>query len=247
MGLGLGRRWGTRSVEAHPVREISVARAKRRRPRVTDMRMWVGLTLVVGSMFIGALVLSGDEDSVTVWQATRDLGAGAPLSDLTPVTVRLGSAGDAYIRADTDPRGTLNWPLHAGQLVPVAAVGDAAEQGMRFVSVPVEALHMPPGLLAGDVVDVWVAETDMSGAPVAPRLAVAQVRVADVSAEVTGLGGNIPVVLALPEHLVPEVVGAIRSGTIDLVAVPIVEQRETEHRSVDARGVGEADSAIRES
>lgn len=247
MGLGLGRRWGARSVEARPVREISVARAKRRRPRVTDMRMWVGLIFVVGSMFMGALVLSGDEDSVTVWQATRDLGAGSPLSDLTPVTVQLGSAGGAYLPADSDPVGSLNWPLHAGQLLPRAAVGDAADEGMRFVSVPVDALHMPPGLLPGDVVDVWVAETPTSGAFVAPRLAVAQVRVADVVSEVTGLGGNIPVVLALPEQLVPEVVAAIRSGTIDLIAVPIAEQHESQLMSVGAQGVAEADSALRES
>lgn len=247
MGLGLGRRWAARSVGAQPVREISVARAKRRRPRVTDMRMWVGLILVVGSMFIGALVLSGDEDSVTVWQATRDLAAGAPLSDLTPVTVQLGSAGDAYLRADADPVGSLNWPLNAGQLVPLAAVGDVADEGMRFVSVPVDPLHMPPGLLPGDVVDVWVAEKDSSDTSVAPRLAVAQVRVADVVAEVTGLGGNIPVVLALPEQLVPEVVAAIRSGTIDLITVPIAEQRETQQMSVGAQGFAEVANAPRES
>lgn len=234
-------------MESRPVRELSVARAKRRRPRVTDMRMWVGLIFVVGSMFIGAVVLSGDDDSVTVWQATRDLGAGAPLSDLTPVTVQLGSAGDAYLQADTDPVGSLNWPLKAGQLVPLAAVGNASDDGMRFVSVPVEALHMPPGLLPGDVVDVWVAETDVSGASVAPRLAVAQVRVADVVSEVTGLGGSVPVVLALPEQRVPEVVAAIRSGAIDLIAVPIVEQGEGQQISVGAQSVTEADSAPRES
>lgn len=243
MGLGLGRGWRARSVEPRPVREVSLPRAQRRRPRVTDVRMWVGLLFVVGSMFIGAIVLTGDEDSVTVWQATRDLGAGAPLSDLTPVTVELGSAGDAYVHADSDPQGTLHWPLRAGQLVPLAAIGDTADEGLRYVSVPVDALHMPPGLLPGDVVDVWVAETDTAGASVAPRLAVGQVRVADVVGESTGLGGNIPVVLALPEQLVPEVVGAIRSGTIDLIGVPIAEQRNPQQFTVGAQGTLGEESA----
>lgn len=247
MGLGMGRTWRARSSEARPVREISVARAKRRRPRVSDLRMWVGLLFVVGSMFIGALVLSSDEDTVTVWQATRDLGAGAPLSDLTPVTVQLGAAGNAYLPADSDPAGSLNWPLHAGQLVPRSAVADTSDEGMRFISVPVDALHMPPGLLPGDVVDVWVAETDTSGTSVVPRLAVAQVRVADVAPEVTGLGGSIPVVLALPEQRVPEVVAAIRSGTIDLIAVPISEQDELQQVSVGAQEVVGDDGAPRES
>lgn len=247
MGRGFGRTWRARSGAAQPVREISVARAKRRRPRVSDVRMWVGLLFVVGSMFVGALILSGDEDTVTVWQATRDLGAGAPLSDLTPVTVQLGAAGNAYLLADSEPTGSLNWPIHAGQLVPRSAVADTSDQGMRFISVPVDALHMPPGLLPGDVVDVWVAETDTSGAAVVPRLAVAQVRVADVVPEVTGLGGSTPVVLALPEQRIPEVVTAIRSGTIDLIAVPIEEQRDLQQVSIGAQEAAGEDDVPSES
>ena len=189
--------------------------------RWTDLRLWLGLALIVGSMLAGAYVLSADDQSVTVWRASSDLAVG-DLPQVEPVTVRLGDASSAYLSATTQPQGRMRVPVQAGALVPAAALGAAESTQSRLVTVAVDALQAPVGLAAGDVVDVWATPDDKASSA-APSMILAQAHVQAVDRDSIGVGGEVPVVLDVDRTQSAAVIAASR-GRVTLVEVPLAAQ-----------------------
>lgn len=195
----------------------------RRLPRLRwrDARLWLGVALMAVGMIAGARILGADPDTVVVWQASRDLPPGVP-PVAQPVEVSLGPAATAYLRADEPLGGRLRVPVAAGALIPADALVQSPQAGIRLVTLAVDPLHAPVGLSGGDVVDVWATEVDAARSIVQePALVLPQARVAQVDAENLGLGGEIGVVIEVPQDLAAELVRAARSRVVDLVAVPL--------------------------
>ena len=190
-----------------------------------DARLWLGVALLMVSTVVGARVLSAGQDTVTVWQATRDLAGGSPPIDLAPVEVPRGLAGDRYARPGDRLDGVLRWPVTAGELLPASAVEPRGADPTRRVTVSVDPRHAPPGVLPGDVVDVWSTARDTAAASSGPPTQVmAAVSVAAVAPEDIGLSGEIGIVLEVPAEQVGALVAAARGGVVDLVAVPAASQ-----------------------
>lgn len=192
-----------------------------RRARLGDLRLWLGLVLVAGSMLVGARLMGADDDTVVVLRATRDLAVGAGLDGLAPVRVSRAAAGDLYLEGPA-PDGVLRWPVQAGELVPRSAVASGPRADSRLVTVPVDPLHAPPALQRGSLVDVWSVPGDPEQGE--PGLVLPAVSVADVSTDALGMGGELAVVLDVPSGQVAAVVDAARGGGVDLVAVPASSQ-----------------------
>ena len=74
------------------------AAARQRTARASDLRLWLGILLLVGSTTAGYLLLSRGEDTVTVWRVTRDLAPGAAPTSLERVSVSRDVAGQGYAR-----------------------------------------------------------------------------------------------------------------------------------------------------
>jgi hypothetical protein len=217
------RRWAsTGVVQAQGPATTAPAAIRQRTARYSDLRLWLGLLLLVGSTAAGYLLLSQGEDTVTVWRATRDLAPGAPPTGLEPVAVSREVAGEGYARPGDVLVGRLRWPIPTGGLVPLVALEDGSRADAREVTVPVDPLHAPVALEAGDIVDVWSMPRSDSGAAEgsAPALVLPNAVVASVAADAIGIGGEIAVVLEVPTDVVAAVVAATRSGVVDLVAVP---------------------------
>ena len=200
--------------------------ARMNRMRWRDVRLWVGLALILVSMIAGARLLSGPDGAALVWRASADLArGGVPVAE--PVQVQLGDAAADYLPADVPINGRMLIAVPAGALIPARAVGDPPRGEVREVTVPVDPLHAPVGLAAGDRVDVWATPTDPADtglAPAAPALVLPQVLVVAADREALGVGGEIPVVLEVPTAQVPPLVLALRTGDIDLTAVPITDE-----------------------
>ncbi len=210
-----GRRTAAAPSPAPPARRL-------RRARFGDVRLWLGIALVVGSVVVGVRVMSVEDNTVLVLRATRDLASGSAAVDLAPVRVNTLAAGNAYLTEQPSAGHVVRWPISAGELVPRSAIASAPDVPIREVAVPVDPLHAPPGLQAGDLVDVWSAPRENEAG--APSRVLAAVTVAGVASDDVGIGGEIGVVLNVPEELVAAVVSASRSGVIDLVAVPLRSQ-----------------------
>jgi hypothetical protein len=200
--------------------EIPAGPAPRRvrPPRWLDLRLVLGVLLVLGSVLLGARIVSAADATVPVWAATGDLAPGTELTadDLVAVDVRLDATAKAYLSAGTQPDGrTLARAVRAGELVPRSALEEPGE--LVQLALPVQAGYVPPGLERGQLVDVYAVADPAAGAVgVADGSVTVVVRKAPVQA-ISGRSGGvlstpttaIQVVVAVSAEDAPDVLAAI--------------------------------------
>ena len=132
-------------------------RAADRPRRATDPRLIIGLTLVAASVAAVVGIVAANDDGVDVYAAPRALVAGelVTAADLELRTVGLGAEARYYLDPSTlDESGVIvARTVGAGELVPLAAVGDA--RGAQSTTVVV-ALATPLGatVRAGDTLSL---------------------------------------------------------------------------------------------
>lgn len=187
------------------------------RNRWFEPRVLIGIALMVLATVVGALSMQHATQRVAVWQLDSGLAAGTRIAsnDVHIAQVAIDQGVGAYAAAGTVVVGRmLVHDLAAGELLPLAALAHTTAAHDR-VTVPVEPLHLPPGLRRGQRVDVWLTPRLQDGALGETRrvLGAALVDAVD-SAEVSGQPG---VVLSVPRAQVAVLVSALRQGAIDLV------------------------------
>jgi len=158
--------------------------------------------------------------------ARHDLVPGERIApgDLSVGRVRLAGQGSLYVSAGSLPVGyVVTRYVGAHEFVPAAALSAGTAADARLVTVPVSPGHLPPTLTRGALVDVYLTPKSAAGSAVpAPLLVLANVAVQsrEGGSRTFGADSSLSVVLAVPEDRVADVVHAVESGTIDLVAVP---------------------------
>lgn len=217
----LRTRPGGRALPAEPAEPAGPVPRRVRPPRWLDLRLVLGVLLVLGSVLLGARVVSGADRTVPVWTAAGDLAAGTVLTadDLVPVDVRLDDAAGAYLSTTTQPQGrTLSRAVRKGELLPRSALDAASEQVQ--LALPVQAGYVPPGLGRGARVDVYALPAtaagqaaSAAGSPTAPAV-VAVVRDATVQA----VSGRAQGVLSAPTTTVQVVVSVRSAQAPDVLA-----------------------------
>lgn len=138
-----------------------------RPPRWLDLRLVLGVLLVLGSVLVGARVVTAADATVPVWSASGDLAAGTVLAaeDLVAVDVRLDDVAVAYLATSTQPAGrVLARAVRGGELLPRSALEEPADQVQ--LALPVQAGYVPPGLARGQLVDVYAVADPAVGAAV---------------------------------------------------------------------------------
>jgi hypothetical protein len=201
-----------------------------------DPRLWIGTAIVAVSVVAGARLLGSADDTVAVWVAAGDLGAGAPVTsaDLERHRVRFADAGDLdgyFSAASPPPAGVLLRGVGAGELLPRAAVGPADRSGTVQVPLSVEPEQVPPSVGRGSVVDVYVlggADGRVDGTAGGPSAAgevqpaLSGVSVVDAPAMEDSfvVSGKRQLVLAVPEQQAKRffgLLGATDSATLTVV------------------------------
>jgi hypothetical protein len=195
-------------------------------PGGRDLRLALGVALVLVSVVLGARLLASADDRTEVWALAAPLAAGTTVTedDLVVVGVALDELG-AYVAVGTEIEGrVLARDVGAGELLPTGALADAAVQDRRLVTVPVDPLHAPPGLARGERVDVYVTPADgaaLGEVEVVPLLVLADALVADPgSLDPSGLSDRLGVVLDVAATDADRAVAAARAGDVDLVRAP---------------------------
>lgn len=195
----------------------SPAPRRTRRPRWLDLRLVLGVALVLGSVLLGAVVVSRAASNTSVWSLRRDLPAGSVLTtgDLVAVDVRLGGAADRYVGSDRAVVGSrLTTDVGAGQLLPAAALGTGASGDLVTVSIPFAAADAPT-IVRGDRITVWVSTPTCPSVVLLPSVAVQDV--GDPDAGLTATDGLEVVVTVSPE-LADRVVSALALDDVTLRA-----------------------------
>jgi hypothetical protein len=189
-----------------------------RPPRWLDLRLLLGVLLVLGSVLLGARVVTAADATVPVWSAAGDLAAGTVLTDgdLVAVQVRLDDAADRYLASSTQPAGrVLGRSVRAGELLPRSALEEPT--GLVQLALPVQAGYVPPSLARGQVVDVYAVADPAVGASAQTGGDVDLVVSAAPVQAVTGRGdgvlsastATVQVVVAVPAEDAAEVLSAI--------------------------------------
>jgi hypothetical protein len=166
------------------------------RPGWRDPRLWVGVLIVVVSVVAGARVLSAADDTVAVWAAARDMGAGdnVTVDDLVVRRVRFAEAGglDRYYAAGAAlPQALqLTRGVGAGELLPRTAVGPTSDDGLVQLPVAVAAELVPPSVAAGSVVDLYVLPSGGGRCAAACAPVLERVTVVSASALDGGFGAS---------------------------------------------------------
>jgi hypothetical protein len=197
-----------------------------RPPRWLDLRLVVGVLLVLGSVLLGARVVAAADATVPVWSAAGDLAAGTVLTagDLVAVDVRLDDVAGAYLATSTRPDGrTLGRAVRAGELLPRTALEEPAE--LVQLALPVQAGYVPPGLDRGQVVDVYAVADPAAGATAAGNgsvaLVVAAAPVQAISGRTEGVLSTatttVQVVVSVPADRAAAVLGTIGGRPLAVV------------------------------
>ncbi|MDC7121139.1 hypothetical protein OMK64_06275 [Cellulomonas fimi] len=206
-----------------------------RRPGWRDPRLLAGVAMVAGSVALGSWAVRSAQATVPVYVARTALVPGdrVGVGELVVRDVQLGTVDlGGYLRADRPlpDDATVLRVVGAGELVPRAALGDASQDDVRPVAVPLE--HAPSrALVVGAQVDLWYVpepgETTAGAAggapssvprPLAVGLTVAEVDTPDGAFSV---GGASTVQVLVPSEALADVLGALAGpGSVDVVPVP---------------------------
>ena len=187
-----------------------------RPPRWLDLRLVLGVLLVLVSVLLGARVVGAADSTVPVWAASGDLAAGTVLSagDLVSVDVRLDDAAGRYLATSTRPEGrTLARAVRDGELLPRSVLEDVPDQVQ--LALPVQAGFVPPGLTRGQVVDVYAVADPAAGAS---GTADGQVTLVVGSAPVQAVSGRTDGVLSSAATTVQVVVSVAADSADDVLA-----------------------------
>lgn len=152
----------------------SPAPARFAAPGWLDLRLVIGVLLVLGSVILGARVVSSADERAAVWRTTHALAAGTVLTpdDLEAARVQLGDT-KGYVPASRLVTGTaVIRDIGAGELLAAGALADAPPS--TTVTIPVAALNTPK-LERGQRVAIWVSTDVCQGAVVLPEAAVQEV------------------------------------------------------------------------
>ena len=216
-----------------PVSDLPVPTAARlQRPRWRDVRLVVGVALVLASVVLGSWVVARADDRVPMYAARAALVPGQRLTqdDLVRVDVQLGAQGQRYLSAGSAlaPDRFVVREVREGELVPRAAVGGQDDVGVQALTLMVDS-GVATVLRVGSRVDVYV-NAPSSGAAAGstrfagPELALEGVSVSGVPQGSGGLGGSAageqPVQVMAPTERIKGVIGEVdRGARVTLVPV----------------------------
>lgn len=140
-----------------------------RAPSWLDLRLVLGVLLVLVAVVVGARVLAGADKSTAVWGLAHGVARGTAIqdADLRRVKVRFFSDRGPYLPATTSPIGLVAArDLHAGELLSRTALRQVPTS--MLVPLPVPPAQVPPDLGHGDRVNVWAGSKNDGGTGHAP-------------------------------------------------------------------------------
>lgn len=187
-------------------------------PSWLDLRLVLGVVLVLASVLIGARVVSSASDTTGAVTATRDLAVGSILTaaDVRITQVQLSAQGrSVYLGAVHAAVGKrLQRPVARDELVPAAAVARVPAQ--TTLTVPLGS-GAAPALRTGQRIEVWVSTATCGSVVLLPAVTVQSVRTNDDSSFSTGSGGQDVVVSVAPD-VADRVIAALALDQVKLRA-----------------------------
>ncbi|MBD7995380.1 SAF domain-containing protein [Arthrobacter sp. Sa2CUA1] len=195
-----------------------------RKPSWKDPRLLLGLLLVLGSVAGVTALMSSQDQTTQVWTAGRDLPVGTQLqtADFQVVSVRLGDAAGAYLRADEPlPENTVAGGLiRKGELIARADLSTADRLDRKPFGLDVET-PLPSGIKPGDRIDVWASMPDGRNGYGEPRRLLEAAEISEISVSESVIAGSdsTRLLVLVEDPDLPGLLGAL-SNQAKIAVVP---------------------------
>jgi hypothetical protein len=171
--------------------------------RWRDPRLWIGVTLVVLAVLLGARVLADAGGMTDVSFVVRDVVAGSTVGPGDLATTRVHFDDDAtavryFAAGEAPPLGArAARDLSAGELLARSDLVTTGQSPLLELPLGVDPSGMPAGLQRGDHVDVW-AVRDGAGRQGDSRTVAADVVVLAAGADSAPTGSGEQVLVGVP-------------------------------------------------
>ena len=199
-------------------REITMPKLYRLNPRIAFAIGLLGLSLMA------ALAITSQANrSVLVWSAKGDLAVGDVIvtSDLISTKVLLPENSFKYLSNKAKLTGSVVVRrVGSGELIPAAALSRGAHAtDIRSVPFKVAKSDLPNDLAAGQLIDLYILPLRevTSGKILETQMLAHGVSVESIDIKARDLGGDIGVVLKLPDSAVLNILGSLTGARIVLV------------------------------
>ena len=181
-----------------------------------DLRLVIGLALVIAAAVAGFLLVTAADNSTAVYVANKALSPGHVIqkSDLVLTDVKLGKSGRSYLTASELTEGAVvTKSVGAGELVPISAVGTAKQVATTNVVVQLD-LPLSSDATEGSIVDVWASMAAGQGVFGPPAVIISGAQIAHIT-EATGLAastGGVRVEIVVPQSKVAALLESQANG-----------------------------------
>ncbi len=187
-------------------------------PGWLDLRLVLGVLLVLASVLIGAKIVSSASTTYASVAATRNLAAGTVLTrdEVRLAQVQLPDRGrGVYLRTLADAVGKrLERAVSRGELLASAAV--ARVRAQTTLTVPLAA-GAAPSLRSGQRIEVWVSTASCSSVVLLPDVTVQSVH-ADAGGSFSNGSGGQDVVISVEPAVAGRVIQALAIDEVKLRA-----------------------------
>ena len=140
-----------------------------------DLRLVIGVVLVVSSIAGVVGIVSATDRTVEVYSAASALSPGELVrsSDLRVQSVRLDAATARYLVPGDIPESgvVVSRPVSVGELIPVSAVGDVSGVRLAPLVLGVDS-SLAASVTSGAMVDVWATRRSDDGSFADPAVIV---------------------------------------------------------------------------
>ncbi len=184
------------------------------KPSWKDPRLLIGILLVLASVAGVVALVDSAGTSVPMYVAKDALTVGQKITpdDLAIVEVQLGDVDGKYLSPDDalDTNAVAVRMVPQGELVSRSSIGRVDALNRKPASVTLEEA-LPPDIVVGARVDVWVALPDERNGFKPPTLMLPGVEVAGLNAASSSLGGsrNTQLMVLVTDSQMPGFLGAV--------------------------------------
>ena len=186
-------------------------------------KTYFAIGLLVLSLFAAFAITSQANKSVSVWSASKDLVAGDAIKDgsVTAVKVFLPTNSEKYLSANTRITDQIaNRLIRKGELLPSSALSSTFRgESNRSVPLKIARNDLPNDLNSGQSVDIYsLPQNDLNSTkPRKTELISISVVVESIDLKSKDMGGDIGIVLKIPERDVIYLLEALNQSRIVVV------------------------------
>ena len=177
-----------------------------------DLRLLLGLALIIGSLISAYIISQSTTRMVTVWSAVNDLAPGEIIeeSDVAISRVSLSDSANMYLDGEESIVGTsVVRAIKSAELIPAYSLTQDLHSDLQIVPISVSILRLPEGVDGGSVVDIYGIprnSTFMSNveSKSSSKLLLTAISVDSINRESARLGGDIGLSILVPVSQVGE-------------------------------------------